>query len=112
MHHLVAVEATTDTGKLTYFVTRGRIFDSVDPTDLEQVVLRWAGKFKTPGKVISCRVCWSLGEAAHAPYFYEALFDFASDPPQFGDEYASWRSRTAEEMEGQGKWIFSVGPYD
>lgn len=110
MEHLVAVELTTAEGPRCYFVTWGRIQDSVDPAPLEALILDVAGHFALPGTPASTRVCESLQEAREAPFFYEALFDFAQRPIPFGDGYEDWR-RTMDELMREGQEIYAVGPF-
>ena len=111
MEDIVAVEVTTDTGAVTYFLTWGRIQDRVNPAPLEALVLHVAGRFKMPGEAVSARVCSSLQEASGAPYFYECYFGFCQKPIPFGDGYTTWRDDIDQRMR-DGHEIASVGPYD
>lgn len=81
MEDVVAVEVVTDTGERCYFVTWGRIQSAVDGSELEAIVLERAVKgWDTPGRPVSARLCLLLSEARDAPFFYEALVDFAARP--------------------------------
>jgi hypothetical protein len=111
MEDIVAVEVTTDTGAVTYFLTWGRIQDQVDPEPLESLVMSVVGKFATPGTAMSARLCDSLQEASSAPYFFEHYFGFCQQPIPFGKGYDKWRSKMDKLMRA-GKEIAGVGPYD
>lgn len=111
MDDIVAVEVTTDTGAVTYFLTWGRIQDQVDTEPLESLVMSVVGKFATPGAGVSARVCDSLQEASSAPYFFEHYFGFCQQLIPFGDGYDRWRSKMDELMRA-GKEIAGVGPYE
>ncbi len=111
VHHLVAVEAITDTDRRCYFLTWGRIQDTVDPRPLEELIVAIAGKFKTPGRVVNARVCADLGEARDAPLFFEYFFDFCQKPIPFGDDYDAWRTSTNQRMR-DGYEIAAIGPFE
>jgi hypothetical protein len=110
MEDLVAVELSTLEGPVCYFITWGRIQDPVDPVPLEQLLLSVADHFALPGTPMSARLCESLQDAKEAPFFYEALFDFAQKPMPFGPGYQKWRRRTDKLMR-HGKEIYAVGPF-
>jgi hypothetical protein len=110
MEDIVAVEVTTDTGAVTYFLTWGRIQDPVDPEPLESLIMSVVGKFKTPGSAVSARVCGSLQEASSAPHFFESYFGFCQQPIPFGRGYGRWRSKMDNLMRG-GREIAGVGPF-
>jgi len=111
MEDIVAVEVTTDTGAVTYFLTWGRIQDSRDPEPLERVIMSVVGRFATPGAAVAARVCDSLQEASSAPYFFEYYFGFCQRPIPFGRGYGRWRSKMDKLMR-TGKEIAGVGPYE
>jgi hypothetical protein len=110
MEDLVAVELTTLEGLVCYFVTWGRIQEPVDPEPLEQLIMTVAGHFALPGTPASAKLCESLQDAREAPFFYEALFEFAQKPIPSGSGYQKWRRRTDKLMR-QGKEIYAVGPF-
>ena len=99
------------TGRSCYFLTWGRIQERVDPQPLEALIVAVAGRFKTPGRVVSARVCWDLGEARDAPLFFEYFFDFCQKPIPFGDDHAAWRSRMDQLMR-DGYEIAAIGPFE
>jgi hypothetical protein len=109
MEDVVAVEVVSADGVRHHIVTFGRIQDAVDPGPLEALVREHAGKFGL-GDAVSVRVCGSLQEARHAPYFFEALIDVGSklSDRRFGDGYATWRSQMDEEMHG-GRQLHYLG---
>lgn len=109
MEHLVAVELATLEGPVCYFVTWGRIQDTVDPEPLEHLIMSVPDHFALPGTPASARLCDSLRDAREAPFFYEALFEFAQKRIPFGSGYEKWRLRMDKLMQ-QGKEIYSFGP--
>jgi hypothetical protein len=111
---IVAVRVRLDSGDSRYFVTWGRAFDAVDPTKLQEVVLRYAGSCALGGEPVSAEVCWSLRDARDETYFYEAVADFAaqlaSRPADSG--WRGWLDERATEMEN-GREIYYLGlPHD
>jgi len=107
MEDLVAVALELEDGEEHFFVTWGRIQHPVDPGPLERLVMDNAHGFSLGGTAVRARLCGSLREAAHAPYFYEALFNFARQGP-LAANYAKWRSARAEAM-AAGKELYYVG---
>jgi hypothetical protein len=92
-----------------YVLTWGRLFDAVDGTALERVVLENSYRLALGGVAVAARICDSLQEAAGERYFYECLFDMAQHPIPFGDGYESWRQTTAASMsEGHGLWYLGM----
>jgi hypothetical protein len=110
MEDLVAVELTTTDGHVCYFITWGRIQSAVDAKPLEELILQVAAHFAIRGTPSKTRLCWSLGEARDAPYFYEALFRYAQRPIPYGPDFEDWRRRIDSRMR-QGKEIYFVGPF-
>lgn len=109
MEDIIAVEVTTDTGTACYFLTWGRIQDTVNPDPVAAVVLSVADRFATPGAPASARVCLTLQEAASAPWFYEYFFGFCQRPIPYGKKYGQWRKRMDKRMRA-GKEIAFAGP--
>jgi hypothetical protein len=105
---LIAVEVNLPDGSVRYFVTWGRIQDSVDGGPVSDLVLKFASHLDP----VDARVCTTLREAAEspaAPYFYEALFDFAARGPiPYGDRYEDWRRERAAAM-AAGREIYDCG---
>jgi hypothetical protein len=110
MEDVVAVEVTTSDGHRTYFMTWGRIQHVVDPGPIEHLLLQVAHQFAIGGSPASARLCSSLSEAKDAPYFYEAVIEFAHKPIPFGPDYQNWRRRMQRRMR-QGKEIYFMGPW-
>lgn len=106
MENVVAVRVVNDLGQARYFVTWGRILDSVDSGKLESLILREAAKFSIGGTHVRADVCDTLQEASGQPYFYEAILSFAGEP--WGDDFGTWREAIAEEMD-QGEHIYFLG---
>jgi hypothetical protein len=104
---IVAIKVVGQSGRKHFFLTWGRIFDSIDGKPLLAAVrpnLRQWGVYKTR----SLQVCCSLQEAASEPYFYEALFMMAQERIPFGPKYKSWQSRKRKEIR-KGKEIWYLG---
>ena len=66
---VVAVAVTLETGERRYFMTWGRIQDTVDPEPLEALILEHASRVALGGTATSAEVCSSLAAAAAEPYF-------------------------------------------
>lgn len=111
MEDIVAVRVLTETGKVTYFLTWGRIQDEVDPAPLEALILRVASHFKTPGRAVTAELCGSLQEASEAPYFYEHFFGFCQERVEVGKDHDDWRQRMDQRMNA-GYEIAGIGPYE
>ncbi len=97
MDDLVAVEVCLADGDVRYFLTWGRIQDSVDPDPLCDVVLHASSSFSLGAAPVSARVCTTLREAAqspNAPYFYECFLSFCHKPVPGDDDYEAWRTAT------------------
>ena len=105
MEDIVAVEVRLKTGESRYFMTWGRIQDTIDPKPLAELILRHAHSFAIAG------VLDSLHSAAEdSPLFYEALFSFASEGIPFGRRHERWRKKKAREMEA-GKEIWHLSHF-
>jgi hypothetical protein len=102
---IVAVAVALDTDEERYFLTWGRIQDTVDPAPLAALVLEHSTGCTLGGKPVRARVCHTLQEAAKETYFYECLFSMAQRPIPFGDGYAAWREERGRLMaEGRELW--------
>lgn len=109
MEDLVAVAITLRDGGKRYVIAYGRIFDEVDPAELESVVLKSAQQSNCGAAAVAASVCLSLKEAAGEPFFFEALFDMTRDAVSPGSRgYARWRKRIAREMH-EGRHIWALG---
>jgi hypothetical protein len=109
VEEVVAVELETESGDTHFVVTWGRLQHTVDPTELEALVLDASAKFVPDA--VAARTCTSLGVARDAPYFYEALIHFASEiakrdvaPTPFDE----WAHRTDAEMR-EGRHLYYLG---
>jgi hypothetical protein len=105
---VIAVAVRLADGRQRYFLTWGRIQDSIDPGPVCELVLRFSRSCSLGGVPVSARLCGTLREAADspdAPYFYESFLACASQPPPAGEDYPAWKARVAEKMEaGQDIW--------
>jgi hypothetical protein len=109
VENVVAVELNTESGGGHFVVTWGRVQHTMDPTELESLVLDASAKFVPDA--VSARLCTSLRDARDAPYFYEALIHFASEiakrdvaPTPFDE----WAHRTDAEMR-DGRHLYYLG---
>ena len=111
MDHLVAIAVELEGGAERFYMTWGRIQHAVDPEPLEQLVLRYCVRNDLGGNPLKARMCRTLQEASHAPYFYEALFSFSQTRIPFGDQYKAWRSELNERMQ-RGEELYYLGNPD
>ncbi len=101
MDDVVAVEVQLADGAFRYFLTWGRIQDSVDPTPVCDIVLEAAQRVALGGEAVQARLCDTLKEAAEsdaAPYFYECFLKFAREKVPFGESYDTWKQDKARAM--------------
>lgn len=111
MDDVIAVRVRLDTGALRYFVTWGRIFDAVDPSRTEALVLDFAGRCSLGGKALSAETCWSLRDARDETYFYEALVSYSGQlagRPTDDAGHDRWVADRAAAM-AQGREIYYLG---
>jgi hypothetical protein len=100
MDDVIAVAVTLDNGERRFFMTWGRVQDTVDPGLVAEIVLRNASSYDLGGTPERADVCWSLQDASHEVYFYEGLLAFASERvPRGRREHRRWRARKATAME-------------
>jgi len=111
MEDIIAVEVKLGSGGVRYFLTWGRVQDTVDPTPVEELVLRESSRFDLRGKAVSARLCRSLQEAASQPYFFESFFAMCRVSTVFGPDYEDWRSRTNRAML-DGSELYFLGVAD
>jgi hypothetical protein len=111
MDHLVAIAVELANGAKRFYLTWGRIQHPLDPAPLEQLVLRYCVQDDLGGHPLQARICRTLQEASHTPYFYEALFSFCQTPIPQGDQYEVWRRALNERMQ-QGEELYYLGNPD
>jgi len=110
MEDLIAFRVVNGKGRSYFFITWGRVFDSVDPSSLFKMVRPHVTMFHGIDRVRSIHLCQTLREASGAPLFYEALFDFAQRPIPFGVKtYPRWCAKVRRRIQ-QGKDIYWLGP--
>ena len=90
MDDYVAVCVKLKKGGRRYFLTFGRLFDAVDGTELEALVLKQSKSFALGGEPVKVEVCYSLADADKTPYFYEALLALHRHGPPHGT--AKWKT--------------------
>jgi hypothetical protein len=108
MENAVAVAVTLESGERRFFLTWGRIQHTVDPQQLEALVLRHAGSYDLGGTPAAATVRYSLREAEEELYFYEGLLSFARADRPDSESYAAWRDSIAEEMQ-HGRHLYYLG---
>jgi hypothetical protein len=110
MEDLIAFRVVNGEGESYFFMTWGRVVDSVDPAPLFRAVRPHLTKFHGIDRVRSMHMCRSLQEASRTRYFFEALFTFASEGIPFGVKtYPRWRAKVRRRI-AQGKEIDWRGP--
>jgi len=113
MDDVIAVAVKLRNRQLRFFLTWGRTFDPVDGSRIAAIVLDHAGTYALGGTPVSAQVCYSLQDAAHTPYFHEALFRLRlPDQLRLSQGDASllrrWRARIAREQSA-GKHLHFCG---
>jgi hypothetical protein len=94
METIVAVEVQLENGERRYFLTWGRIQNTIDPKPLEDLILKKSSHFAIGGKAISARLCASLQEASNEPGFYVCFFEMCQMKIPYGKTtYPKWRSK-------------------
>ncbi|SRR5258706_3388440 len=111
MEDIVAVAVELESNARRFFLTWGRIQDTVDPEPLEQLILQQSTKFDLGGKPVRATLCMSLQEAAHEPYFYECFFLMCQKPIPFGNQYDVWKTEMGRKMRS-GKELYYLGKPD
>lgn len=109
MDNIVAVAVKIADGNRRFFLTWGRVFDPVDPTELEKIVLAFSGEYALGGKPIAAEVAYSLQDAAGEPYFFEAFHILCTARvPASGMAFKKWLMKMRREMR-KGKHLLYCG---
>jgi hypothetical protein len=98
---VIAVAVRLADGAERYFLTWGRIQDTIAPEPVCDLVFRFSRSCSLGGAPVSARLCATLREAADspaAPYFYECFLAFASHPAPPEEGYDAWKAIVAERM--------------
>ena len=106
MDDVIAVEITLETGEKRFYLTWGRVQETVDPGPVAEIVLAGAVLDASGAKPIAARVCDTLQEARDAPYFYECYFDMCRTV--WPDDWHAWRAQTDEQMRA-GRQLWYLG---
>lgn len=82
MEHIIGIKFKHKDGTYGAYITWGRIFDDLDDADLLEIVS------KKP-HVLEAKLCRTLQEVKHYPYFYEVFWQFPAykDIPDDPKEY-------------------------
>jgi hypothetical protein len=110
MEDVIAVRVRLRRGGSRYFMTWGRLFDPVDPAQLEAVVREHLGKFDLGGDPVSVEICSTLQEASAQPYFFEALWWFGQQEVPYGPAYKRWVSSKRRQLKGGHDLHYLGGP--
>ena len=81
MDDVVAVIVTDGKRGEVGFLSWGRVFDPVDPTELANAIRAAVRRFGL-NDVTDVRVCGRLGDASDFEYFFEGLLSFAAKMAQ------------------------------
>ena len=108
MDDVVAIKVSETKSKIHFFLTWGRIFDRVNPEEVEALIRKYASTFGIK-KAKTVTVCDSLQEAAKARYFYEAFFHISQEKIPLGKRtYEFWRIKMKKQMR-KGREIYYCG---
>ena len=108
MEIIVALEVGLANGDSTHFMTWGRVQDVVEPESVERVVLTYAQLVGLPAKAVKARLCRSLQEASHQPFFYECFFLMCQMRVPYGPDFDAWKAARAAAMK-EGREIYWLG---
>lgn len=107
MNDIIALKAKSKANKLYYFLTWGRIFDSIDESEIIKALQSNLSKFGIKN-ASSIKVCASLKDALNAKYFYENYFLMCQKGIPFGSRYSNWKKEMARKIKN-GKEIYFLG---
>ena len=106
---IVAVRVDLEEGPSRFFLTWGRIQDSVNPKPLEQLIFAHCTSFALEGTPVKATLCSTLQEARSETYFYEYLFMMGQQIIPFGrKKYWKWRKKMNKKMQ-KGKELYYLG---
>jgi hypothetical protein len=91
-----------------FFLTWGRIQDSVEPGPLKQLVFKHCTSYDLGGTPMRACLCGTLREAVDAPYFYEYFFMIGQQTIPFGKKYQKWKKHIHKKMQ-DGKELYYLG---
>lgn len=77
---IIAVVVWHTNGRANYFLTLGKFYWQAEPAEIAAAVLAGCRGFALDGEPASAEVCYSLAEAAGAPYFFEGLHALSRVP--------------------------------
>jgi hypothetical protein len=109
MDNVVGVRARDKAGRPVAFMMWGRLFDSIEPSELIQAVSDHSIKF-AGAPFIDIRICDSLSEISDYQYFYEALLHFAWQPVPTGNSFKAWRLKKRRGLVQSAVDLYFLGP--
>jgi hypothetical protein len=71
---IIAVAVRHTNGRVNYFLTLGKFYWQAELAEIAKEVLSRATAFALDGEPLEAEVCYSVGDAAEAPYFFEHFF--------------------------------------
>ncbi len=71
---IIAVAVRHTNGRVNYFLTLGKFYWQEELTEIAAEVLSRTTAFALDGEPQEAEVCYSVGDAAEAPYFFEHFF--------------------------------------
>jgi len=80
MDDCIAIAVRGKDGAIRYFLTRGRAWGPTDVAPYLAAVSSHCGKYAGCADPATIEVCYSLRDAAHAPYFFECLQCLQANP--------------------------------
>ena len=108
MEDIVAIRVRVKDNTDHFFLTWGRLPESVNERPLLDAVRNNLRKFSLPSEPIAVSLCDSLQEASHAPYFYESLFVLSQKRIPYGKRYAAWAANTWQLIR-EGNELYYLG---
>jgi hypothetical protein len=108
MDDVIAIRVIEENGGSVAFLTWGRLFDPVDPSEILEAAEKSLSTFGIR-EYTKLKVCDNLGEVAGERYFYEGLIELASqlrDARRHG--YKSWRKKMAKRVKA-GRGLYFLG---
>jgi hypothetical protein len=108
MEDVVAVRVKLTSGRARYFLTWGRVPETLDPNLLLVLVGRNLHRFDLGGAPAVVELCPTLQDASNEPYFHEALFRMGQQQIPVGPGYSAWQKRVLLGLE-DGTELYYLG---
>jgi len=115
MTPILAIELTLQDDTTVFLLTRGGVPGYIDQSSVEQAAWDYVSKHgDLAGRTVGVHVCRNVGEAANAPYFYEAFYEMASTrQPRTRWGRAVWNRILARGIaNGRQVWLLGIPVHD